>query len=122
MIDTTAFATSANLTTVQTNSESSINAVSTRQRNHYYNQAQTDGFLNAKAGLAGPSFTGTMNAVNMIIIGTLVNGGTNVLPSLNNEGNISDSYNKTETGKFLGSKVGYIYESNLLLDSFIGDV
>ncbi len=63
-----------------------------------------------------------MNAVNMTITGNLVNGSTNILSTLNNKRNISDSYNKTETDGFLNSKVGYICDSNLLLDSFIVDI
>ena len=87
MIDTTAFATSANLTTVQTNLESSITAVSTNQTNNYYSKTSTDGFLNAKAGLAGPSFIGTTYAVNLTVSGNLINGNTNILTTLNNKRN-----------------------------------
>ncbi len=52
----------------------------------------------------------------------MVNGSTNILSTLNTRRNISDSYNKTETDGFLNSKVGYVYDSNLVFDSIIVDI
>ena len=51
--------------------------------------------LALKAPLASPALTGTATAVNLTVSGTLLNGTTNVLTSLNN-------------------KVGFVYDSLLL--------
>ena len=64
--------------------------------------------LNKKAALVSPAFTGTATAVNLTVSGSLINGTTNVLTSLNSKATTADLALKapiaspTFTGTVLG--------------------
>ena len=79
-------ATIAAMNTLQTNLEASINAVP----NNYYSKTYIDSELLKKASLISPALTGTATAINLNVSGTLINGTTNLLTSLNSKANTSD--------------------------------
>ena len=71
---------------IQTNLEASINAVP----NNYYSKSYIDAELLKKASLISPALTGSATAINLTVSGTLINGTTNLLTSLNSKANTSD--------------------------------
>ena len=71
---------------MQTNLEASINAVP----NNYYSKTYIDTELLKKASLISPALTGSATAINLTVSGSLINGTTNLLTSLNGKANTAD--------------------------------